>query len=70
MLHQNDRQTLLTQRMDERDALLQLGRVEASQPFVEQQQLRRESQGASQLEALLIDIGQLRRRVIHLAARS
>ena len=42
--------------------IAELGRVEAGEPFVEQQQLRIERQRARKLEPLLVDVGELRRR--------
>ena len=39
-----------------------LGRIEAGEPFVEQQQVRLERERARELEPLLVDVGELRRR--------
>ena len=55
---------------DQRDALAELGRIEAGEPLVEQQHSGRERQGARQLEALLVDVGELRRGDVRLAAEA
>ena len=44
---------------DQLDADLQFRRIQAGQPFVEQQQFRACRQRTSELDALLVDIGQL-----------
>ena len=49
----------MAQRAEQRDALLQLGRIEAGEPLVEQQQVGSERQRARKLEPLLVDVGEL-----------
>ena len=50
------------QRLHQRDALLQFGRIEAGQPFVEQQQVGLQRQRAGQLQPLLVDVGERARQ--------
>src|SRR5918994_6670407 len=62
VLDQQDGDALPAQASDQADALFQLGRVEAGQPFVEQQQFGIEGERAGKLQALLVDIGELARQ--------
>ena len=60
MFNHDDGNALATDPADQLDSGLQFDRIEAGKPFVEQQELRMGRDRASQLRALLVDIGQLR----------
>ena len=70
MLDDDDGQTFLAQHLHQRDADLQFGWIEAGEPLVEQQNDRRKRERAGQLEPLLVDIGELRRRRVRLVAEA
>src|SRR4029453_10501174 len=70
VLDQQDGDALPAQATDQGDALLQLGRIEAGQPFVEQQQFGIERKRAGKLQALLVDVGELARQHIARAAEA
>src|SRR3984957_2642451 len=60
MLDHEDRNALALNLVNEVDADLKLGRVEPSEPFVQEEELRAGRQRAGKFDALLVDIGELR----------
>ncbi len=62
MLDDNDGAAFRAQPLDQCDTDLELGRIEAGEPFVEQQDFRIGGERPCQLHALLVDIGQSRDR--------
>ena len=59
MLDHEHRNAFALDASNEVDADLEFGGIEAGQPFVEQQELRPGGEGPGQLDALLVNIGEL-----------
>ena len=60
VLDHEDGDALAADLVDQRDADLQLGGIETGEPFVEQEQPGAGGERARELDALLVDVGELR----------